>query len=112
MAEMALTLLDHSGALVVEIQDYLHHAQLLFQRYIGILGMIGVLLQEAHTDYLGGFNDQLLVVRQYIGTDELDDLHQVIFLMEQGGNPLTVCHEVPAHIGAVPAVEGRPTYSL
>ena len=45
--------------------------------------MEGVLLQEAQTDYPGDLQHQLLVVRQNVAADQLDDLHQAAFLVQK-----------------------------
>ena len=48
--------------------------------------MESVLLQEADADDAGDLDDQFLVVGQHVRADQLDDLHQVIFLQQQVGD--------------------------
>ena len=62
-------------ALLVEMQDDLHHLQLLLQAHISILVVEEVLLQEAHADDLCDLQNQFLVIWKHIRTDQLYDLH-------------------------------------
>ena len=89
-------------ALLVEMQDDLHHLQLLLQAHISILVVEEVLLQEAHADDAGDLDDQLLVVGQHVGADQLDDLHQAGLLQQQACDLLTAGQEIRAHIVVVP----------
>ena len=49
--------------------------------------MEGVLLQEAQPDHPCNLNGQLLILRQNIGPDELDDLIEAGFLLHGGLKP-------------------------
>ena len=87
-------------ALLIEVEDDLHHLKLLFQGHAGIVGVEGVLLEKAHADDLGDFQDKLLVVGQDVGADELYDFHEAALLVQNAsqagsGSRRSFCPHVP-----------------
>ena len=42
-----------------------------------------VLLEKAGPNHSADFQDQLLILRHQIGPDQLNDLHQIVFLLQQ-----------------------------
>ena len=53
-----------------------------------------VLLQEIQHGLPLRSQDQLLVVRQHIAADQLDDLHQAALLGQQGRQSVAVIHKL------------------
>ena len=45
--------------------------------------MVGVLLEQADADDARGLQHKLLVVGQHVLADQLDNLHQLVFLKQQ-----------------------------
>mmetsp|Transcript_28263 Transcript_28263/g.91122 ORF Transcript_28263/g.91122 Transcript_28263/m.91122 type:complete len:236 (-) Transcript_28263:1368-2075(-) len=67
---------------VVEGHDGLEHADGLGEGAGVVVVGEGVLLEEVFADDLGDFHDDLLVFREGLLADELDDLRQGILLLE------------------------------
>ena len=81
--------------------------------------MEGVLLEEAQTDYSGNFQSQLLVIRENITSDQLNDLHEGAFLVQDSHELISVCYKFGRDMFSVPggqifqifAVAGEPVDS-
>ncbi len=73
------------------MEDDAEHGHLVPGRHISIGLVEGILLQKSLAENLGRFDHQLLIVRKDVGTDELDNLHQLGFLMQKP-------HDTPAQI--------------
>ena len=58
-------------AVIVKLNDDLHHLELLVKGNIGIVLMISVLLQETNSYNTGSLDDQLLVVGKNVRTEAL-----------------------------------------
>ena len=71
---------------------------LLFKRNVGIVGVVGVLLQKSHAHHLRRFNYELLVIGENVCADKLYNLHQLVFLLKYIGYLLTQLHKVRADI--------------
>ena len=74
--------------------------------------MEGVLLQEAEADDPGDLERQLLVVRKDVVSDQLDDLHQAAFLVQDGHQLIPVVDEIRPHIVRVPACQVRQVFAV
>ena len=74
--------------------------------------MESVLLQEADADNTSDLDGQFLVVGQHVRADQLDDLHQVIFLQQQVGDALTAGHKVMADVIVVPAAQIAQVFTV
>lgn len=61
-----------------------------------------ILLQEADAHHTGDFDNQLLVIWQYVGADELHDLHQPVFFQQDAAQLFPVSHEFPAYMLLIP----------
>jgi len=75
-------LLDDTLAVLVELDNGLHHADSLVEWAVVVMLGEGVLLEELILDDLGGFEDGLLIFREGVLTDELHDFSQLIFGLE------------------------------
>ena len=71
-----------------------------------------ILLQISYPDDLADFNDQLLILRQYITTDQLHDFHQLRFLCQQTHDFLTAAQETHIHILIVPFRQIRHIFGI
>ena len=60
---------------------------------------------RSQPDHSGDLQDQLLVIRQHIGADELYDLHQLRLLLEQVGHLVAAGDELRPHVLVVPEPE-------
>ena len=89
------TALDDPQCPLMEMQDQIEHTNLLFERRIGIHRIHGVLLEEALPQQTGRFQDQTLLIRQRIRTDQLDDLRKAALLAQN-------LHGMVAHLQANP----------
>ena len=87
------------------MQDDLHHQLLLLKRYISVLRVEGVLLQQTDTDDSRGLDDELLVIGKHIGADQLDDLHQGVFLLKQRAGTVAVFDKLLSEVLLEPRVE-------
>jgi hypothetical protein len=61
-----------------------------------------VLLQEADANNPRDFYGKLLVVGEYVRTDQTDNLHQAVLLNENGQHFFTKLHKILADILLVP----------
>ena len=64
--------------------------------------MVGVLLQKAIPDYPRDFNHELLIVRQHVRADQLDDLHQLVLFLQKLGNLRTAGDEIFPDVFFIP----------
>ena len=62
-----------------------------------------VLLQKAQTDNSGNFQSQLLIIRQNVAADQLYDLHQTAFLVQDRYHLISVINKIRAYIICIPA---------
>jgi len=77
LAFLGRGLRDDLLGLVMELTDHLHHTNSLGQGAHEIVFGETVLLQEIFTDDLGALERDLLILRQGVLTDELDNLHKI-----------------------------------
>ena len=89
-------------ASAVQVKNRIHHFELLFHGYAGIVFVESVLLQESQTDDPGDFQNQLLVIGQDVASDQFDDLHQGAFLVEQCHHPVAVVHKFRGNLFLIP----------
>ena len=61
-----------------------------------------ILLQETQTDNLCDFKHQLLVVRQYVSSNQLHNFHQAALLYQKRHQTVSVVHKPLIHIVHVP----------
>ena len=55
--------------MVTQVEDGVHHQELLLHGDAGIVLVKCILLQEAEPDYTGDLQDQFLVVREHVASD-------------------------------------------
>ena len=103
---------NQRAGLTVQIQNDLHHLKLLFQRNAGIFLMESVLLKETETDNLGDLENELLVIRENIGSDQFYDLHQAAFLIQDRDELVTVIDKVFIHMLRVPGRKIREVFRV
>lgn len=74
--------------------------------------MESVLLKETETDNLGDLEDELLVIRENIGSDQFYDLHQAAFLIQDRDELVTVIDKVFIHMLRVPGRKIREVFRV
>ena len=74
--------------------------------------MESVLLKETETDNLGDLENELLVIRENIGSDQFYDLHQAAFLIQDRDELVTVIDKVFIHMLRVPGRKIREVFRV
>ena len=92
---------DDALAVLVELDDGLHHADRLVEGAVVVVLGEGVLLEELVLDDLGGPENGLLPFRKGVLTDKLHDLSQLILMLEDLTDFFTKIHELWISLGVV-----------
>ena len=66
----------------IQIKDDFHHLKLFFHRDTRIVLVEGILLQESQADDTGNFQNQFLIIGQYVTSDQFYDFHQGTFTVQ------------------------------
>ena len=61
-----------------------------------------VLLKESQADDSGDFQNQLLIVRQYVASDQLDDFQKTALLIQKCHQAVSIVHEFRRYIVLIP----------
>ena len=72
--------------------------------------MEGILLQKAQTDHSGNLQDQLLIIRQNIRTNQLYNLHQAALLCQKSHETVAVIYKLLVYVVHIPG--GQIIYIL
>ena len=98
---------DQRPRLLEQVEDGVHHQELLLHGDAGIVLVKCVLLQEAEPDHAGDLQDQFLVVREHVASDQLDDLQQAALLVQERHQAVPVVHELRGNVVLIPVASSR-----
>jgi len=92
---------DNLHAVLIELDDTLHHTNGLGERAVVIVIGESVLLEEFILNDRGSLEDGLLIFGKGIFTNQLHNFDKLVFLLEDLTGGFLQIHEVRLHLGVV-----------